>query len=70
MPKPVTCPTCGRADLTSGVIVGRSPGVKFKGTKGVAGDLTGIPVTSGVFNHSAPALRCEGCGTVVILPEH
>lgn len=69
MSKPVACPRCERADLTSGVIVGRSPGVKFKGATGVAGDLTGIPLTTGMFNHSAPALRCEGCGTVVVLPE-
>jgi hypothetical protein len=69
MTEPVACPTCGGADLTSGVIVGRSPGVKFKGSKGATGDLTGIPLTTGVFNHSAPAARCAGCGTVVVTPE-
>jgi len=64
----IACPLCGRADLTSGVIVGRSPGVKFKGSKGVTGDLTGILLTDGFFNHDAPALRCEDCGTVVVPP--
>lgn len=52
--------------MTAGLVVGRSPGVKFKRASGLAGDLTGIPLTQGFFNHSADALRCEGCGTVVI----
>jgi hypothetical protein len=42
--------------------------VKFKKSKGVAGDLTGIPLTTGIFNHAAPALRCAACGTVVVPP--
>ena len=48
------------------MVVGRSPGVKFKKARGLAGDLTGIQLTHGFFNHSADALRCETCGTVVI----
>ncbi|HEV2796090.1 MAG TPA: hypothetical protein VGV65_00585 [Nocardioides sp.] len=50
------------------MIVGRSPGVKFKQSRGLAGDLTGIPLTTGFFNHSADARRCAACGTVVVLP--
>ena len=65
----IECPTCGSADLTSGLIVGRSPGVKFKQSHGVVGDLGGIPLTTGIFNHSAPAFRCAACGTVVVPPE-
>ena len=65
----IACPTCGSAELTSGLIVGRSPGVKFKKSRGILGDLAGIPLTTGLFNHSAPALRCAVCGTVVIQPE-
>lgn len=66
---PPACPRCGKPGLESGLIVGRSPGVKFKRHRGLGGDLTGIPLTRGVFNHSAPALRCEKCGTVVVTPE-
>ena len=34
---------------------------------GLAGDLTGIQLyAAALFNHSADALRCETCGTVVI----
>ena len=43
---------------------------EVKGSKGVAGDLTGILLTDGFFNHDAPALRCDECGTVVVLPRH
>lgn len=68
MSEPDACPLCGATDLDPGVIVGRSPGVKFKRSKGLGGDLTGIPLTSGIFNHSAPALRCAACGTVVVPP--
>lgn len=68
MADPISCPTCGRDELTSGVIVGRSPGVKFKRSRGIEGDLTGTPITTGFFNHSAPAHRCEACGTVVVPP--
>ena len=68
MAETMSCPGCGRADLTAGVIVGRSPGVKFKARQGLAGDLTGIPITTGFLNQSAPALRCEACGTVVVPP--
>jgi len=60
---------CGKPGLDAGVIVGRSPGVKFKSSRGLTGDLTGIPLTTGFFNHSAPALRCGKCGTVVVTPE-
>lgn len=63
------CPRCRSSHLTAGVIVGRSPGVKFKANKGFAADLTGIPLTDGFLNHTAPAVRCEGCGAVVVLPE-
>lgn len=55
--------------MTEGSIVGRSPGVKFKVRPGIAGDLTGTRLTTGIFNHSAPALRCDSCGTVVIPPQ-
>jgi hypothetical protein len=54
--------------MLPGVVVGRSPGVKFKPTKGIMGDLTGIQLTTGFFNHTAHALRCQACGTVVITP--
>ena len=54
--------------MSKGLVVGRSPGVKFKQARGLAGDLTGILLTRGFFNHSAPAFRCEQCGTVVIPP--
>lgn len=62
------CPECSHIGMVEGVIVGRSPGVKFKASRGIGGDLTGIPITTGFFNHSAPARRCEGCGTVVVPP--
>lgn len=61
------CPNCG-LPMEAGVVVGRAPGVKFKPSRGLLGDLTGIPVTRGVFNHEADAFRCPGCGTVVIMP--
>ena len=61
----VTCPSCGDP-MSSGVVVARSPGVKFKATKGVTGDLGGVRLTSGIFTQSAPAHYCESCGTVVI----
>jgi len=66
---PIACPTCGALNLEAGLIVGRSPGVKFKKKLGVTGDLTGIPLTRGFVNHSAPALRCGKCCTVVVTPE-
>ena len=47
------------------MIVGRSTDVKLKEDSGFFGDLTGLPVASGVFNHEAYAVRCESCGTVV-----
>ncbi|HPZ51083.1 MAG TPA: PF20097 family protein [Propionibacteriaceae bacterium] len=59
------CPDCG-SPMTRGFIIGRSPGVKFKESSGVLGDLTGVPITKGMFNHSADAFRCPGCGLVVI----
>lgn len=62
------CPTCSN-EMIEGLIVGRSPGVKFKAQRGVSGDLTGTPLTTGIFNHSAPALRCGSCGTVVVPPQ-
>jgi len=52
--------------MSAGVVVGRSPGVKFKQGRDLGGDLGGIPLTTGFFNHSVDALRCEACGTVVI----
>ncbi|GAA4088555.1 PF20097 family protein [Nonomuraea sp. NPDC050663] len=61
----LSCPLCESA-MESGQIVGRSPGVKFKKSAGLLGDLSGVPVTQGFFNHSADALRCRDCGTVVI----
>lgn len=61
------CPTCAAA-TEPGVVVGRSPGVKFKPQRDVLGDLGGITLTSGVFNHSVDAWRCPACGTVVIPP--
>jgi ribosomal protein S27E len=65
----LTCPICSAPSMTAGEIVGRSPGVKFKETgAGLLGDLTGVAITTGVFNHSAPALRCGACGTVVVPP--
>lgn len=64
----MVCPHCEAACLVEGVIVGRSPGVKFKASRGALGDLTGTPVTTGFFNHSAPALRCPECGTIVVIP--
>ena len=58
MPAFTDCPRCRSSHLTAGVIVGRSPGVKFKANKGFAADLTGIPLTDGFLNHTAPAVRC------------
>ncbi len=52
--------------MSVGQVVGRSPGVTFKKSAGLAGDLTGIPLTQGIFNHRANALRCDACATVVI----
>ena len=68
-PSPLACPSCQNPELEDGLIVGRSPGVKFKKHRGIAGDLTGVPLTRGIFNHSAPAFRCGRCGTVVVTPE-
>ncbi|CAN5655302.1 hypothetical protein BH11ACT8_BH11ACT8_35680 [soil metagenome] len=64
------CPHCAETALVDGVIVGRSPGVKFKKSQGIAGDLTGTPVTKGFMSHSAPAWRCSSCGCVVVPPLH
>ncbi len=63
--EPMPCPGC-QGEMSAGVVVGRSPGVKFKESRGLTGDLTGIKLTSGFFNHSVDALRCGSCGTVVI----
>jgi hypothetical protein len=61
------CPICAAPTMTPGDIVGRSPGVKFKSSgPGLLGDLTGTLITRGIFNHSARALRCDACGTVVV----
>ena len=54
--------------MEQGEVVGRSPGVKFKPSLGILGDLTGIPLTTGIFNHSVDAWRCPECGTVLIPP--
>jgi hypothetical protein len=65
----LTCPICSAPAMTPGEIVGRSPGVKFKEQGGgLLGDLTGVPVTRGAFNHGARALRCGSCGTIVVPP--
>jgi uncharacterized OB-fold protein len=61
------CPTCESPEMVEGVVVGRAPGVKFKRSRGLA-DLKGVRLTTGVFDHSADALRCQDCGTVVIPP--
>lgn len=53
--------------MVEGVVVGRAPGVKFKRSRGLT-DLKGVRLTTGVFDHSADALRCRDCGTVVIPP--
>jgi hypothetical protein len=63
--QPMPCPQC-QGEMSAGVVVGRSPGAKFKKARGLAGDLTGIALTRGFFNHSVDALRCDSCGTVVI----
>ena len=68
MAESISCPTCSASEMVAGVIVGRSPGVKFKAAAGVLGDLTGVLITTGFCNHSAPALRCHECGTVVVPP--
>ena len=60
------CPCCAAETMVSGVVVGRSPGVKFKVSRGILGDLTGRLLTSGFFNHSADAFMCQSCGTVVV----
>jgi predicted RNA-binding Zn-ribbon protein involved in translation (DUF1610 family) len=62
------CPGCGSA-MVAGVVVGRSPGVKFEPNTDVFGDLGGIKLTRGFFHHRADALRCPTCGIVVIFPE-
>lgn len=66
-PEPVSCPSCSHP-MVAGFVVGRSPGVKFKAAVDVLGDLGGITLTDGVFNHSASAYRCPECGTVLIPP--
>ncbi|MEV0971439.1 hypothetical protein [Microtetraspora glauca] len=45
---------------------GTLPRIKFKSSQDMVGDLGGILLTSGFFNHSADAFRCSECGTVVI----
>uniref|UniRef100_UPI003F496474 hypothetical protein n=1 Tax=Nonomuraea bangladeshensis TaxID=404385 RepID=UPI003F496474 len=52
--------------MESGIVVGRSPGVKFKRSMGLLGDLGGIRLTRGFGYQSADAFRCDRCGTVVI----
>jgi hypothetical protein len=66
--KILACPTCGRP-MEKGKVVGRPPGVKFKYSVGFLGDLTGIQLTTGFFNHSVAAWRCNECGTVLIPPQ-
>ncbi|MBP2702620.1 hypothetical protein JOL79_02245 [Microbispora sp. RL4-1S] len=63
--EPLSCPLCS-TNMEEGVVVGRSPGVKFKKRTTVFGDLGGELLTTGIFNHSVEALRCDNCGTVVI----
>ena len=67
-PPELSCPQC-HAKMSAGVVVGRSPGVKFKPSRNLLGDLGGVLLTRGFFNHSVDALRCDECGTVVI-PGH
>ncbi|WP_156325670.1 PF20097 family protein [Nonomuraea sp. SBT364] len=59
------CPMCANV-MEAGVVVGRSPGVKFKKQMGVLGDIGGIRLTRGFGYQSVEALRCDACGTVVI----
>ena len=62
-----SCPDCATV-MDAGVIVGRSPGVKFKASQGLLGDLSGKPITDGFFNHTADAFRCPACGLVLVPP--
>ena len=64
-----SCPDCG-TPMADGVIVGRSPGVKFKASQGILGDLSGVLLTTGFFNHTAAASRCPQCGLVLVPPRH
>ncbi|SDI34149.1 PF20097 family protein [Nonomuraea jiangxiensis] len=59
------CPLCSTS-MKPGIVVGRSPGVKFKQSVGALGDLTGIRLTKGFGYQHADAFRCDECGTVVI----
>jgi hypothetical protein len=61
----LSCPICSNV-MESGVVVGRSPGVKFKKQMGVLGDLGGVRLTRGFGYQSVDAMRCDACGTVVI----
>ena len=63
--QPLICPQC-HGEMSAGVVVGRGPGVKFKKSRGLTGDLTGIKLTQGFFRHSVDAWRCGSCGMVVI----
>lgn len=56
------------SEMVEGVIVGRAPGVKFKNGRDVLGDLGGVRITNGVFNHHARAFRCGSCEAVLVLP--
>lgn len=62
---PMTCPNC-TSEMEPGVVLGRAPGVKFKNRRSTAGDLGGIRLTKGFFNHSVEAWHCPSCATVVI----
>jgi predicted RNA-binding Zn-ribbon protein involved in translation (DUF1610 family) len=62
-----SCPSCS-SPMVAGVVVGRSPGVKFKERRDALGDLGGVTLTDGVFTHSVAAWRCPACGTVLIPP--
>jgi len=62
-----SCPRCG-AEMEQGVIVGRSPGVKFKKSAGFLGDLSGVLLTTGFLNHTAPAFHCPSCAATLVLP--
>jgi ribosomal protein S27E len=62
----ITCPICGSQGLVLGEIVARAPGVKFKDSRGLLGDLTGDSITRGVLIHHATAMRCSQCNTVIV----
>ncbi|MFC4121408.1 PF20097 family protein [Nonomuraea zeae] len=59
------CPLCANV-MEAGIVVGRSPGVKFKKQMSMLGDIGGVRLTRGFGYRSVDALRCDACSTVVI----